>query len=289
MARIIYAEISSLCNANGFCTAKNATIAKNFDIDPRSVSRYISELEKLEFIWLQLETTPIGTKRKIWVDKSVMGRQICRGGVDKSVVQNNTSNNKEKKEATTDVVEEHKALIKKIAAYLDSKDGKVQIDYWMQTAMFKGDIQEAIEDFTNYWWGEGNQMFKNNPVSFLNKKLVSWLKRRKKSPQRQSKTASKAIEKESIEAYVDNTHGKKQRSLKKYYKEKYFNIEAFKAFSPSIKQTAFEFDMLHGKLQDSKPTKMRKANFKKFYQSLTDNQRKFADSVELYNKYLMAI
>lgn len=202
---------------------------------------------------------------------------------------NTNNNNKEEKEATTDVIEEHKQLIKKIAAYLDSVEGKNQIDYWMQTAMFKGDIKEAIADFTDYWWGQGHQSFKNNPTSFLNKKLVSWLKRRKKSPQRQSKTASKAIEKESIEAYVDNTHGKKQRSLKKYYKEKYFNIEAFKAFSPSIKQTAFEFDMLHGKLQDSKPTKMRKANFKKFYQSLTDNQRKFADSIELYNKYLNTI
>ena len=166
MARIIYAEISSLCDANGYCTAKNATIAKNFDIDPRSVSRYISELEKLEFIWLQLDTTPIGTLRKIWVDKSVMGRQICRGGVDKSVVQNITSINNKEKEAAN-VVDEHKALVKKIAAYLDSEQGKMQIKYWMQTAMFKGDIKEAIEDFTNYWWGEGHQRFQKQPCKLL--------------------------------------------------------------------------------------------------------------------------
>jgi len=294
-AKILYAEISAMTNVSGYCFASNKYFADLFNKSEQTIKVSISKLKKHNFVRCEYVPHPNGTRRKIYLleinpqYKNVPTVQKCTEGGYKNVHHNNTSINKEKKESTTDVVEEHKALIKKIAAYLDSKEGKVQIKYWMQTAMFKGDIQEAIEDFTNYWWGEGHQMFKNNPKDFLNKKLIGYLKRRKKSPQRQSKTANKAIEKESIESYVDNTHGKKQRNLKKYYKQKYFNIEAFKEFKPTIKQTAFEFDMLHGKLQDSKPTKMRKANFKKFYQSLTDNQRKFADSVELYNKYLMAI
>lgn len=293
-AKILYAEISAMTNVSGYCFASNKYFADLFNKSEQTIKVSISKLKKHNFVRCEYVPHPNGTRRKIYLleinpqYKNVPTVQKCTEGGYKNVHHNNTSINKEEKEAAN-VVEEHKELVKKIAVYLDSEQGKMQINYWMQTAMFKGDIKEAIEDFTNYWWGEGHQMFKNNPVSFLNKKLVSWLKRRKKTPQKRNEMANKTINKECIEAYVDNTHGKKQRSLKKYYKEKYFNIEAFKEFKPTIKQSAFEFDMLHGKLQDTRPPRMRKAYFKKFYDSLTDNQRKFANSVELYHRYLTAI
>ncbi len=81
MARLVYSEISALCNKNGFCNAKNSTIASNFDIDQRSVSRYISQMADLNLIWISSVTTPIGTMRRIFVEKNIYDQ--IGGGVTK--------------------------------------------------------------------------------------------------------------------------------------------------------------------------------------------------------------
>ena len=65
MAKLIYGEISSLCNREGFCWAANQHFADVFTISRTSVSKHISMLEFLGFI--EIESEQGGNVRKIYI------------------------------------------------------------------------------------------------------------------------------------------------------------------------------------------------------------------------------
>ena len=48
--KIFYSEITALTNINGFCTASNSYFAKLFNVDSRTIFRWLSHLSKLGFI-----------------------------------------------------------------------------------------------------------------------------------------------------------------------------------------------------------------------------------------------
>lgn len=62
----LYGEISALCNERGYCWASNQYFAELYDVDERSVRRWVSLLEKHGFIYTVIK----GKSRKIFLTKS---------------------------------------------------------------------------------------------------------------------------------------------------------------------------------------------------------------------------
>jgi SOS-response transcriptional repressor LexA len=87
-AKLLYGEITALCNQKGYCWATNEYFANLYGIHKKSISRLISILEKENFIVLHLKNkTGVSTKRRIGIHK------IEEGGIHKIEEQNNTSIN----------------------------------------------------------------------------------------------------------------------------------------------------------------------------------------------------
>jgi hypothetical protein len=79
MARILYAEISSLCNKEGYCFAGNEYFSELYETTPRSIQNWLAALAKERFISIELD--PAGGPRKIWI--VAPGMAAGRGGDEK--------------------------------------------------------------------------------------------------------------------------------------------------------------------------------------------------------------
>lgn len=67
-AKLLYAEISALTNANGYCWASNAWFAERFDMQPKSVSALIGKLAKAGYIVVETDTNQSNeNRRKIYL------------------------------------------------------------------------------------------------------------------------------------------------------------------------------------------------------------------------------
>jgi len=76
LARLLYAEITALCNQEGYCWAGNQYFADLYEVDPKTVSNWIGQLKIKGYITVQLEYKE-GTKQ-------VLKRyiRINKGGMD---------------------------------------------------------------------------------------------------------------------------------------------------------------------------------------------------------------
>lgn len=107
-AKLLYAEITALCNEKGFCWATNAYFSDLYDISDRQVQRILKQLCDKHYIKIIIEKK---TKRKIFVldtpDKNVIGGTTKMSwGYDKNVTHNNTKNSKnEYKEERKEIFE----------------------------------------------------------------------------------------------------------------------------------------------------------------------------------------
>jgi len=105
--KLLYGEITALCNAKGFCWAKNKYFAKLYDVTPETVSRWISSLHKKNYIERIIVKDEKGQviDRKLFIntskttkspddenDKRGAGKNI-KGGIDEKVKDNTTSSN----------------------------------------------------------------------------------------------------------------------------------------------------------------------------------------------------
>jgi hypothetical protein len=113
-SKILFSEITALCNKNGYCNATNEKFSEWHNKQARTISRSISELNKAGFIKLEITKTGAGTFRKIYPickiphDKNVVpphDKNVVPGATKMSYQKNNTSKNitskrKEKKKPT---------------------------------------------------------------------------------------------------------------------------------------------------------------------------------------------
>jgi hypothetical protein len=68
-AKLLYGEITALCNQEGFCWADNAYFANLYKVDNKTISRWISSLEKGSY--LVIEHFPNnGNTRKIYIENT---------------------------------------------------------------------------------------------------------------------------------------------------------------------------------------------------------------------------
>ena len=110
-AKLLYGEISAMCNTEGYCWAENNYFAKLYGVNSVSISRWISQLVKGNYITTELNkaegntrkifiqdaSVTLLTKKSIPLNKNVKtSKQNCIEGINKnvkSIYDNNTSIN----------------------------------------------------------------------------------------------------------------------------------------------------------------------------------------------------
>ncbi|HJH55079.1 MAG TPA: helix-turn-helix domain-containing protein [Brachyspira hyodysenteriae] len=112
LAKLLYGEITALCNEKGYCWASNGYFAELYGVDNKTISRAIQQLEECGHIKCVYDKTQQNNdKRKIFIEygqkspdgmdknvqtvgtkKSIPYRQKSPDGMDKNVQQNNTEN-----------------------------------------------------------------------------------------------------------------------------------------------------------------------------------------------------
>ena len=70
-AKLLYGEITALSNAKGYCWATNSYFANLYGKSDRSISEWVSQLEKADHIFIEIVTTKLGTERRIAIDKAI--------------------------------------------------------------------------------------------------------------------------------------------------------------------------------------------------------------------------
>lgn len=95
-AKLLYGEITALCNEKGYCWANNSYFAELYSTSDRQIQRLIKNLIEKKYISVQLIDNKI---RKIFIidnhDKNVgVGMTKMSYYYDKNVTHNNKKNNK---------------------------------------------------------------------------------------------------------------------------------------------------------------------------------------------------
>ncbi len=126
-AKLLYGELAALSNQEGFCWASNRYFAGLYDTTPRTVQRWLEDLEAHGYIRSEITSGASGSSRNIYLveghDKnSIGGTTKMTPPHEKNVTHNNTNNIKKntsmsKAEAsdshtTTDVVEVYRLYLK---------------------------------------------------------------------------------------------------------------------------------------------------------------------------------
>ena len=118
-AKLLYGEITALCNAKGYCWATNKYFADLYGVSIRSVQRWLNDLAEQEYIYVQT----INGNEKESDQRIITLRQKCPTPMtklssphDKNVIHNNTGNNN-----TTNTNKKENKTKKKAAAF--SRDG----------------------------------------------------------------------------------------------------------------------------------------------------------------------
>lgn len=104
-AKLLYGELTALCNQTGYCWASNDYFAQLYGLTAETISRLIAQLEQRGYIRCEMEVTDKGSRRRIYagcflvepggVDKNVKTPldEKVKDPLDKKVKQNITSNN----------------------------------------------------------------------------------------------------------------------------------------------------------------------------------------------------
>lgn len=93
--KLLYGEITTLCNKTGKCFASNRYFAELYEVEKETVSRWISHLEKQGYINSCIEykeNTKEIVNRYIQLNQYPIDKKI-NTPIDKKIKDNNTSNN----------------------------------------------------------------------------------------------------------------------------------------------------------------------------------------------------
>jgi hypothetical protein len=109
-AKLLYGEITSLTQRDGYCWADNSYFADLYHVDHKTISRWISQLFEYGYIDVELLKSQ-GNKRKITIDKKVTSytqkshevvtkKSLASDKKVTSIYENNKINNKKNREST---------------------------------------------------------------------------------------------------------------------------------------------------------------------------------------------
>jgi DNA-binding transcriptional ArsR family regulator len=69
--KLLYGEITALCNQKGYCWATNAYFARLYEVTGRTVTRWLSELENGGYVTVKMRRDPKNrmTERHIYLTR----------------------------------------------------------------------------------------------------------------------------------------------------------------------------------------------------------------------------
>ena len=183
-AKLLYGEITALSNKLGYCFASNTYFADLYGVSKNTVSRWLSDLKKSEFITINIERNSNKqiTKRIIGIVKKV-DTPIDEKSKDNNTSINTTSNN----------------------IYIKEK-------FISEVNSFE--YEDCLkEDFIDYWCEGKKQMrWQKQPTFDISLRLKRWAKNSKKF-NKGTKGTSK------IEMHLQSQK-KAEELLKKYHNDK---------------------------------------------------------------------
>lgn len=172
-AKLLYGEITALCNDKGICWARNEYFADLYDVSNETISRWISQLNKKKYIKVKMfykkdskeidkriisiNQYPIdenvntycqeNQSKTLLTKTSIPYIQKNQGGIDKNIKENITSiNNKEKEERNfqselKDVIKFYENNITLITSFI-SED----MEKYLKSGLYADLIIEAMKE-----------------------------------------------------------------------------------------------------------------------------------------------
>ena len=151
-AKLLYGEITALSGKLGYCYATNNYFAELYGVSKNTISRWVSDLNKLGFINIEVERNEKKQviKRRIGIIKND-DRSIYKKSKENNTSINNTSNINITKEK----------FIAEVMTF----------DY----------PKEMLEDFINYWTeGKKKMRYQKQSTFEIKLRLLRWSKNQKK-------------------------------------------------------------------------------------------------------------
>ena len=160
-AKLLYGEITALSGKLGYCYASNNYFADLYGVSKNTVSRWISDLNKLGFINIEVERNE---------KKQVIKRRI--GIIQKDV----RANYKMSKENNTSIINTSNINITK--------------EKFISEVMTFDYPKDMLEDFINYWTeGKKKMRYQKQSTFEIKLRLLRWSKNQKKWEQPKQKTS----------------------------------------------------------------------------------------------------
>jgi len=160
-AKLLYGEITALSGKLGYCYATNNYFAELYGVSKNTISRWISDLNKLGFINIEVERNEKKQviKRKIGIIHKD-DRAIYKMSKENTTSKNNTSNINITKEK----------FISEVMTFDYPKD--------------------MLEDFINYWTeGKKKMRYQKQSTFEIKLRLLRWSKNQKKWDRPKQKTS----------------------------------------------------------------------------------------------------
>lgn len=166
-AKLLYGEISALANRDGYCWATNEYFSALYDVDVRTVGRWLESLEEKGYIHREVTKQGFKTVRKIWINHGLKKflRQDKNAPFDKGenvplYKVNNTKNNTKKKGSSSSPKKKFAAASSDWKKEYDSDDLK------KAKAMLKrkGNVKNEegwLRDCLKYRWFEEEEKLLN--------------------------------------------------------------------------------------------------------------------------------
>ena len=171
-AKLLYGEITALCNEKGYCWATNQYFADLYGVSIKSVSRWVSQLVDKGYIQSQLvykEGSKEIQERRLYItppmDINNQGYgQKCLEGTDKNVQDNNTVNN-----TNNNTNKQQLEQIEKLWALYPNKKGKSRaikdIKKHMKSYTYE-QLENAVKAYATEVAGRDKQYIKHGSTFF---------------------------------------------------------------------------------------------------------------------------
>lgn len=165
--RLLYGEISALCNDQGFCWASNEYFANLYNVKKRAVQRWIKELQDAGFIHCEVK----GMKRKIFLANIQPDPDV-----EEEPKKKPAKKKAKKKTETKELKPKYSDEDLKLAEYLLSKiiynfpvfeNKKVKIDDWADEMRKLREIDKASPqqiEFMITWVHGGEYTLKDGTI-----------------------------------------------------------------------------------------------------------------------------
>ncbi|WP_338350104.1 helix-turn-helix domain-containing protein [Enterococcus faecium] len=215
--KLLYGEITALCNERGFCWAGNEYFADLYGVNKETISRWVSDLIKFGYLnreiiykegtnqiinrYLRINQYPIDEKRNTPIDEKVK---------DNNTSINNTFNNT--KEYITELPPSKKSKAKPVRHKYGEYKNVLLSDEQMEKLKteFPNDYQERIERLSEYCESSG-KTYKNYLAT-----IRSWARKEKSEPKNASSGYKRTGRREKLPEWaIDQEAYLKKKALER--------------------------------------------------------------------------